>query len=175
MDYILRDRRLEDLKRLTARTQNVWDTVKKMHKKVDKKADEPDGFKMVNYKNKEEERTEDSIFDARKAAVAELQQVISDSIRRDEGQAAAFFFPKWKLGGRCLKCQSLHPFTMHREARSEESNNLLSPLNKDPASYKLLFKEYPASACAEDLIFPGCQAVYGSRHPELTTTTTSSA
>ena len=171
MHWGLRNQRLQDLMVLKIRTKSVWDVVKRRHEICHKTHQKGNALKRA-LKRPEAERTEDSILRARKAAVAEFQRATQDSEKsshHDEDQAAAFYMPSGKLGGRCFKCQCLHPFTMHPEAKVHESadENILLPLNM--YQERLHFNGYPAGACAEDLVFPCCQAVNRSHRPQPTT------
>ena len=182
--YKLRRERLQDVSGIKRRTEKVWETVRRKWANPDKRPDkhaakEPDkhdGFKQVVKIpwRKPKQSPEEKMIQARREAVATLQKVTPDhekSSHRDNDAGAAFYFPECRIAGRCFKCQSLYPFTMHPEAKSKEPAGLDAPLNVDRDG-KLQCEGFPAGSCAEDLAYQYCVAAnkrYRSR-PAATAT-----
>ena len=191
--------RLRDTELIEERTANVWQRVRtKRLQSIPEKPHDDQSWtssfrgsrfmrrkkkqeqKLQPRKDKEEEerqaRTKESVVQARGQAVAELQNEMSQdetSSHRDHDRAAAFHFPACRIAGRCFKCQSLYPFTMHPHARAEEQGGWDQPLNRGER-HILQLKGYPAGTCAEDLAYQFCLDVnerYRSR-PAATTTAT---
>ena len=170
------------------RTEEVWTKVEECGKGAFKRprsspVEKSTGEKWVEVvkrqwgRKKKDPKTR--MIEARKAAIAELQEgkrfKVEKSSHCKEDRAAAFLIPGSGISGRCFKCQGLYPFTMHPDAKEDESTEELieKPCNKDKKTGKLICKGYPAGSCAEVLAYPICKEVNVKyRTPKVVTAAT---